>query len=308
MSYFYGPVPSRRLGFSLGVDLVPKKSCSFNCVYCQLGKTTHKTIRRFSYINLKKLESELRGILKKKPKIDYITISGSGEPTLHKNIDKIIAAIKKVTKKKIPVCVITNSSLLYRASVRKQLRNADLIIPSLDAACAKTFQKINRPHKSITFKKIVNGLVKLREEFKGKIWLEIMLVKGINDNVGEAKKFKCLVDKIKPDKVQLNLPVRPSSYKISPPLPKAVSRIKKIIDNKAEVTRPSNKNRQQKFYKEVDRQLLSYLRRRPANLEDLVVSLGLNSNELIKHLSTLLKKKKIKRFTHQKNKYFIAND
>ena len=308
MSYFYGPVPSRRLGFSLGLDLTPKKKCSFDCIYCQLGRTGKKTIRRFSYINFKKLENELRQIIKKKTKIDYVTISGSGEPTLHKNIDRIIRKIKKITKGKIPVCVITNSSLLYNAAVRKELKEADLIIPSLDGASPATFRKINRPHKSITFKRVVDGLIKLRKEFKGKIWLEVMLIKGINDNVSEARKLKELIERIKPDKVQLNLPIRPAPEKISVPSFKSVSRIKKIINRKIEAVSASKDKKQNRTYKDADKQIVKYLKRRPANLDDLMKSLGLNCSEIIKHLADLLDEGKIKSSVHGKKRYFAAND
>lgn len=308
MSYFYGPVPSRRLGFSLGVDLTPRKKCSFDCVYCQLGKTPKKTIKRFSHINIKKFQDELRQILKDKPKIDYITISGSGEPTLHKGLDKIIGNIKKITRGKIPVCIITNSSLLYQPSVRRELRDADLIIPSLDAATPQTFQKINRPHKSITFKRIIDGLIKLRKEFKGKIWLEVMLVKGINDNIRQAKRLKELVDKINPDKIQLNLPIRPAPENISIPSSKTVLRIKKIIDRKIETISTTRSKKQTRLYKKVDSQILKYLRRRPANLDDLTISLGINCSDIIKHLADLLNEGKIKSTIHRKKRYFIADD
>src|SRR4030042_422131 len=134
MDYFYGPVPSRRLGFSLGVDLFPEKICNFNCLYCQLGKTEKKVLQRQQHVDIPEFKRQLQAVLQTKPTIDYITISGSGEPTLHKNLDKVISAIKTIASKAYPVCVITNSSLLHRAEVCKELKKADLIIPSLNAA------------------------------------------------------------------------------------------------------------------------------------------------------------------------------
>jgi len=192
-------------------------------------------VRRFYCVDLPRLIEELKKVIKRNPKIDYITLSGSGEPTLHKNLDKIISAIKKSTGRRYPVCVITNSSLLYRKSVRRELKKADLIVPSLDAASAKTFYKINHPHKGITFKKIISGLMALRKEFKGKIWLEIMVVAGINDSRDEARKFKAVIRKIKPDKVQLNLPVRPAGQKMKLPSSKRIDLIKKIMNFNVEV-------------------------------------------------------------------------
>jgi wyosine [tRNA(Phe)-imidazoG37] synthetase (radical SAM superfamily) len=305
MSYFYGPVPSRRLGFSLGVDLIPKKTCSFDCIYCQLGPSDKKTIKRFFFINLNEFSKSLKEAVKDHPKIDYITLSGSGEPTLHKSLDKIIKTIKKVTKNKYPVCVITNSSLLYRKDVRKELLGADLVIPSLDGATARTFAKINRPHKSITFKKVVNGLIRFRKEFKGEIWLEIMLVGGVNDTIGEAKKFKELVKKIKPDKVQLNLPIRPAEVKVSLPGAKKVKRIKEIICEDVEVvSRFSAKRKGDKTLRDLGKKILRFLKVRPASLEDLMHSFAANPNEIVKELNFLLEKKQI----HQKKKYFVIND
>ncbi|MCF7907906.1 MAG: radical SAM protein [Candidatus Omnitrophica bacterium] len=235
MTYFYGPVFSRRLGFSLGVDLFPRKTCSFDCIYCQLGRNTKKVTRRISCVELAKLKQELKTIIKKKLRIDFITISGSGEPTLHKDLNKIIKVIKTTTNNKYSVCVITNSSLLYRKDVRKELRAADVIIPSLDAASAKVFHKINKPYKGADLNKLSQGIVKLSQEFKGQIWLEVMLVKGINDNLSEIKKLKKIIEKISPSRVQLNLPVRPAAVKVNLPSAKKLVQIRKIIGFDAEV-------------------------------------------------------------------------
>jgi len=309
MRYFYGPVPSRRLGFSLGVDLLPRKICSFNCLYCQLGQTKKKTARRFSYIKFSKLKKDLKTIIKKHPKIDYITISGSGEPTLHKDLDKIIIAIKKTTQNKYPVAVITNSSLLYRKRVREELKKADLIVPSLDAATAKTFSKINRPFKGIILNKVISGLIQLRKEFKGKIWLEIMLVAGINDSKKEAKKFKEIIDKINPDQVQINLPVRPAAVKISIPSQERINDIKKILGKKLKVVAKfSLKQRKKKIGGGLKRDILNFLKVRPASLEDLTISLGINSNQMIKQLYLLIEQGLIKETWVRKTKYFVTND
>jgi wyosine [tRNA(Phe)-imidazoG37] synthetase (radical SAM superfamily) len=313
MSYFYGPVPSRRLGFSLGVDIIPRKVCSFDCIYCQVGVTTKKSIRRFSYIDFSKFEQELRGIIKKNLRIDYITFSGSGEPTLHKDLGKIIGIIKRVTKNKYPICIITNSSLLYRKDVRAELKKADLIIPSLDAADAKTFKKINRPHRVVTFKKVLDGLAALRKEFKGEIWLEIMFIAGINDSLEQARKFKPIIDKIGPDKIQINLPVRPAPVKLSLPSAKRIAAIKAIIDSNIEVASSFHKKEQRKFLKNIDEEILKFLRRRPANALDLSQSLGIPLKEANKCLKGLLKNKKIEicrggPLCPPDKKHFIAND
>jgi len=311
MSYFYGPVPSRRLGLSLGVDLFfsSKKICSFDCLYCQLGESDKKVIRRFSCINFAKFKRELRETVKDSPKIDYITVSGSGEPTLHKGLDKVIAAIKKITQNKYPVCVITNSSFLYRREVREELREASLIIPSLDAACSKTFYKINRPHKGVTFEKIIDGLIKLRKEFRGEIWLEIMLAGGINDSKKEAEEFREIIKKIKPDKVQLNLPVRPAEAEVALPGNARLKEIKKIIAESAEVVLDFHPKRREKHaLGDLPRVILKFLRVRPARLKDLKESLTVNSNEIAKQLRLLLSKKCIKERIYKGSKYFTIND
>ncbi|TRZ94981.1 radical SAM protein [bacterium] len=213
MRYLYGPVNSRRLGFSLGISLTCGKECNFDCVYCQLGRTREKINLRAEYVKIEEILAELRLWLQNNApnikKINYITLAGSGEPTLNTGIGKIIQEIKKITP--VGVAVITNSSFLSDASVRYTLLAADLIVPSLDTVNPRVFDKINQPSEGINLEYIIQGLVDLRKEFKGKIWLEVMLVKGINDDLRHIRKLKEVIEKISPDKVQLNSPVRSSS-------------------------------------------------------------------------------------------------
>ncbi len=309
MGYFYGPVPSRRLGISLGADLIPLKTCSFDCLYCQLGRGGKKTATRRFYADLEKFKEELKTILKRNKTIDYITISGSGEPTLHKDLDKIIKTIKKTSKNNYPVCVITNSSLLYRKAVRQELKEADLIIPSLDAATPTVFRKINRPHESISFAKVIKGLIALRKEYKGKIWLEIMFVGGVNDSLSQAEKFKSIIKKIKPDKVQLNTPIRPAGVKISLPKEKRLEKIKDILSEDAEVIVTFAPQRKAfKDSRNLEKKILRFLEVRPATLQDFSNSLGLNSNVIIKCVDSLLEKKSIKKRLYKGKIYFTRYD
>jgi wyosine [tRNA(Phe)-imidazoG37] synthetase (radical SAM superfamily) len=308
MEYFYGPVPSRRLGFSLGVDLTPKKTCSFNCIYCQLQIVAKPRIKRSFFIDLQKFKDEFRSVLSKNPKIDYITLSGSGEPTLHKDLGKIIKTIKEISDYQYPVAVITNASLLQRKKVRDELKEADLIIPSLDAPTAEIFKKINRPHPKINFYKIKKGCIKLRREFKGKIWLEIMLIKGVNDSLDSAHKFRKVIKRIKPDRVQLNLPVRPSAEEDLVPDLKQVERIIEIIGQDIEVVAAFPKNRKLKQANIREEEVLNYLRRRPATIDDLSSFLGINISELLKYLTQLKDKKKVKVKMKEGIKYFLIND
>lgn len=238
MKYIYGPVKSRRLGLSLGISLTPYKVCNFDCIYCQLGLTTKKTGKRKEYIKASDILAELKSWIKNNPldlkKLDYITFSGMGEPTLNIALGSLISEIKKISA--VPVAVITNAALLYDPQVRRDLSEAELIVPSLDAAQTRVFKKIDRPGAGISPEKIINGLVSLRKEFSGEIWLEIMLVKGVNDDSRHIKKLKIAVDKINPDKVQLNSPVRTTSLPGVLPLDKKnLEKIKQTFGRKAEI-------------------------------------------------------------------------
>ena len=210
MKYIYGPVQSRRLRNSLGISTVPHKVCSFDCVYCQLKRTTEKTTKRKDYVKKNEILEELSVFFQNKPpdlKIDYITFSGSGEPTLNKSIGTLIRAVKAMTP--IPVALITNSSTLVDPNVRREILGIALIVPSLNAVTQDVFEKIDRPAKGVRVEDIIDGLLKFKQEFKGKMWLEIMLVRGLNDSPGYLKRIKKITDLIKPDRIQVNSPVRP---------------------------------------------------------------------------------------------------
>lgn len=208
--YIFGPVPSRRLGMSLGVDLVPKKVCSLNCVYCEVGKTTKLTLEKKEYIPANKIKSELTDYFKNNPDPDYITFSGYGEPTLNSCIGEILNFIKQ-NKAEIPVAVLTNGTMLFEESVRKALLKADIVLPSLDSATPEGFQKINLPAKDLNIEQYIQGIIDFRNEFAGKIWLEIFILPGYNDNISELTQLKNAILKIKPDLVQLNTLDRPGT-------------------------------------------------------------------------------------------------
>ncbi|MFA6384858.1 MAG: radical SAM protein [Candidatus Omnitrophota bacterium] len=215
MKYIYGPVQSRRLGSSLGVSLTPHKTCQFDCVYCQIGATTAKTGVRASYTDTQEILSEVRAWLDINPEqakaLSFVTLSGSGEPTLHSDIAVIISKIKAMAA--VPVAVITNSSLLGDPAVRQELLQADLIVPSLDAVIPEVFAKIDRPLAGIKIEDIIEGLVNLRKEYRGRIWLEVMLVKGVNDDIRHIRKLAEVIERINPDAIQLNSPVRSTTVK-----------------------------------------------------------------------------------------------
>jgi wyosine [tRNA(Phe)-imidazoG37] synthetase (radical SAM superfamily) len=207
MAHLFGPVPSRRLGRSLGVDLIPPKTCPYNCIYCEVGPTTCQTRERFPF-HTEDIIAELADYLKA-PGVrpDVITLAGSGEPTLNLGLGRIIREIKAMSP--IPVAVLTNGALLYDPEVRRELAAANMVLPSLDAARAETYDAINRPLPELSFESLIEGLTAFRREYRGRIWLEVMLLKGLNDTEEELTLLRRALAKIAPDKIQLNTAVRP---------------------------------------------------------------------------------------------------
>lgn len=303
MSYIFGPVPSRRLGFSLGVDLVPFKVCSLDCIYCQLGKTTHKTVVRKEYVPSAKILPELEKALKASKTIDYITLSGSGEPTLNSKTGEIIRRIKEITS--IPVAVLTNATLLTDDELKKDLLSADLVVPSLDGATQDAFEKINRPCASLKAEKIIKGLIDFNKGYKGKMWLEIMLVKDVNENETELNALKSAVEQIKPDRIQLNTPVRPP-YELWVKTLSAskLIKIKKFFGNKCEIIADFNRKGHKAYLKNVEEEILTLVNRRPVTSKDISSSLGLHINEVVKYVEDLEKQKKISSKIYQDERYF----
>ena len=206
--HLYGPVPSRRLGSSLGIDLVPHKICTYDCIYCQIGKTTEKTLLRKEYIPSKEVLEEVKAFLGEgSSSIDHFSLSGSGEPTLHSQIRSIIGEIKGFSS--IPVTVITNGSLLYEEKVSEDLLQADIVLPSLDGVSSEIFMKINRPHPGLSVEKVIQGMAGFRKIYKGQIWLEILFCRGVNDSEIELRRMKEVVDRIQPALIHLNTVIRP---------------------------------------------------------------------------------------------------
>ncbi len=206
MNHVFGPVYSRRLSKSLGIDLVPFKTCTQDCVYCQLGPTTCKSLERGSFCNVGEVITELKQKLEKVSP-DFITLAGSGEPTLCKELGEVISEIKKITS--IPVAVLTNGLLLFQLDVRKDLIQADIVCPSLDAGNDYTFQKVNQPISTIDFETFLNGLIQFRREYHGQIWLEVLLVRGITDTQEEVVRIAQCAAQINPDRIHLNTVTRP---------------------------------------------------------------------------------------------------
>jgi len=207
MKYVYGPVPSRRLGISLGISPIPKKTCNYSCIYCQLGRTDHMTNTRQMFFSVEEIMAEFDQILREKIHFDVVTIVGEGEPTLYLGLGELIDEIKKRTDK--PVAVITNGALLYDSQLQSELGRADIVLPTMDAYDEESLKRINRPHGSLKFKDIKRGLEEFSEKYQGQLWIEIMLMKDVNDDDESLGKYAEMLKRIKYDKLYLNTPVRP---------------------------------------------------------------------------------------------------
>ena len=283
--HVFGPVPSRRLGRSLGVDLVPFKTCTYDCVYCQLGRTTNKTVERREYAPLDVVLSEVRRKLTQcKP--DYITLSGSGEPTLYSRMDELISGIKKESC--IPVAVLTNGSLLWDKTVQDALCAADLVIPSLDAGDDSAFQYVNRPHATIVFDRMVAGIVDFRARYTGALWLEVFLLGSVTTIDAEVAKIAKIARRIRPDKVQLNTVTRPPAEDYAFPVPlKRMKKFCRAFGKKAEVIADYHAPVIEAGGEPDAGNVLALLGRRPCTVKDIADGLGLHPTQVVKILEHL---------------------
>jgi wyosine [tRNA(Phe)-imidazoG37] synthetase (radical SAM superfamily) len=236
MKYVFGPVPSRRLGQSLGIDPIPSKTCNWNCVYCQLGRSTPMTNERRVYCPPDVIVTEVLEALKahRPGEIDWITFVGSGEPTLHAGLGGMIRRIRSATR--IPLAVITNGALMYRPEIREELAEADAVLPSLDAGTAGLHRRINRPWPELTYRRLIEGLVAFRREYRGRLWIEVMLVRGLNDTHQALLDLASVVERIGPDAVQINRPIRPPAEPwVKPADAAAFARAEHLLGRKARV-------------------------------------------------------------------------
>ena len=275
---------------SLGVDLVPSKVCSLNCVYCEAGKTTKITAERKDYLPTNKIIAELKDYLNQKPVLDYITFSGFGEPTLHKNIGEIASFIK-TNYPQYKLALITNSTLFDNAQFRKEILMMDLVLPSLDAASQEAFEKINRPVAGLKIQNIVKGLIEFRKEYKGKIWLEVFIIPGINDSPGEIELITQAVKAINPDNVQLNSLDRPGTedwVKCS-----SIEKLEQIagVFDAVPVEIIARKKNTPTFNSKSnnpENQILEAIKRRPCTLNDLQIMLNKQEKEIMPLLEKFL--------------------
>jgi wyosine [tRNA(Phe)-imidazoG37] synthetase (radical SAM superfamily) len=293
--YIYGPVPSRRLGRSLGLDLVPFKTCTYDCVYCQLGRTTNKTVERKEYVPVKEILAELEKKLAVEDTPDYISLAGSGEPTLNAGIGDLIGKIQGLTD--IPVAVLTNGSLLWMSEVQDALMAADLVLPSLDAGDEHLFRYVNRPHGDISFERMVNGIAAFTKRFPGEVWLEVLLLAGVTGIPSEVKKIATLAERIGPARVQLNTVSRPPAEEFALPLSTdQMLALKDIFPRKVDIISQSERGgaRVSAFSEARDADILALLKRRSCTSADVASGLGIHVNEALKRLEALITGGKVK--------------
>jgi wyosine [tRNA(Phe)-imidazoG37] synthetase (radical SAM superfamily) len=277
----------------MGIDFVPFKTCSYDCIYCQLGRTTAKTVARKEYAPVGAVLSEVKEKLKKVSSPDYITLSGSGEPTLHSRIGEIISGIRQISA--VPVAVLTNGSLFWIDEVRDAVSGADLVIPSLDAGSEETFLRVNRPHSGIIFKEMVDGLYLLRENFKGPVWLEVFITGGVTDTEDEISRIKRLTDRIAPERIQLNTAVRtPAEKFVDPVSEERLKEIAAFFGSNCEVIADYTGVHNRGEFVSTGEDVLELLRLRPCSVDDISAGLGLHRNEAVKYVQELADKKLIR--------------
>ena len=305
-NYLFGPVPSRRLGMSLGIDLVPHKVCTLNCIYCECGRTTKLTLERNEYVPYDAVVKELQHYLTNNPVPDYITFSGSGEPTLNSRIGDVLQFIKS-NYPNIPVAVLTNGTLFYQKQVRAELLNADVVLPSLDAASDLSFRKINRPFQKLNINEYIQGLVDFRKEYGGKIWLEVLILPGYNDNPEDLQLLKEAFKKIKPDSIQLNTLDRPGT--IDGLRTASKHKLQQIVDfwnlDNVEIIEAAPERKKVKSYREdTETAIWETICRRPCTIDDLVKILGLHINEINKYLDVLESENKIESVRQERGLFY----
>ncbi|HHN82117.1 MAG TPA: radical SAM protein [Methanomicrobia archaeon] len=306
-TYLFGPVPSRRLGASLGVDLVPYKTCTLDCVYCECGPTTDLTITRKEYVPTDTVIDELDGYLSTSPSLDFITFSGAGESLLHSGIGRIVAHLKEAHPD-FRLALLTNGTLFSDKAIRREVRGVDVILPSLDAATLQAFSTINRPHPSLVLDDVKKGLTALCREHEGEVWLEVFIVPGVNDTPEELDALAGAISEMSPDMVQLNSLDRPGSEEwvegVSEARLREVAHILGIGDPiHAYVSRRHIKS----YTPEAESRIMQTLKRRPCTARDLADMLGLHENEIHKYLEVLIQEGHVTSKRGTRGVYFIPS-
>ncbi len=302
--YLFGPVPSRRFGLSLGVDLTPFKTCSFDCVFCQLGRTNNLTIERKEYVPIYDVCAELEEWLNMNVPADYITLAGSGEPTLHSRFGDVLEFIRTHTR--IPAVLLTNGTLLDQPGVREAAARAHIVKVSLSAWDTAGYVSINRAHPDLTFDHLVEGLIQFRDYFNGTLWMEVFLIGGMNSSPNDVKKIAQLAKQISPDRIHLNTAVRPPAHDFVSPLTDGeLTSLAPLFDPPAEVIKKFKATRKPDI-RANEENLLEMLRRRPCTSEQIAEALGMHLNEVSKYVGKLLRTNRIREIRQNHNVYYCT--
>ena len=310
MKRVFGPVPSRRLGQSLGIDPIPLKTCNWNCVYCQLGRTRPVVNDRRTFFKKEVILSQVKEALESHApgEIDWITFVGSGETTLQKGLGEMINGIKELTD--IPVAVITNGSLLYMPEVRQELIKADAVLPSLDAGNPALYRRINRPHPSLTFTRLVEGLTAFRKEYQGHYWVEVMLVRGMNDDEDSLREIACYLEKINPDEVHVIQPTRPPAETwVKPPDEAGLLRAHAILGEVAKIILPAQGSFDLSGDEDLVEAIVGIITRHPMKESELMDALSeWSTGDVRETLNQLVEKGKAQIVTREGIRFFSASE
>lgn len=290
MKYVFGPVSSRRLGCSLGIDLLPFKTCSLDCIYCECGWTTTRTLERREWVDTEAVLAELDAVLGAAPELDYVTFSGSGEPTLHSGIGRVIAHLK-THYPQYRVAVLTNATLLGDAGVQEELLAADLVVPSLDAATRKAFARVCRPVRGVQVEALIEGIAAFRRRYAGLMLLEMFIAPGINDSEAELAAFKAAAQYIAPDAIQLNFLDRPGPEEglVALPAVEEVEAIRTFLQPlQVQIVRRRGEDEIAPWDSTaIFREILAVLDRGVRRLPALAVATGIREGDLAKTLSRM---------------------
>jgi wyosine [tRNA(Phe)-imidazoG37] synthetase (radical SAM superfamily) len=301
--FVYGPVPSRRLGQSLGVSPIPAKTCNYSCVYCQIGRTTHFTNTRQDFFPPKKILREIEHATANL-EFDYLTFVGEGEPTLNQSLGWLINAIKEFSDK--PIAVITNGALLYDSKMRKELLQADVILPTLDATEQELFKKVNRPYRTLDIEKIIQGMMDFREDFTGEIWMEVMLVKDLNDGQKNIDQLELALEQMNCDRTYVNVPIRPpaETWVQIPPKKRVLEICKQLkADNIAHYEQVEGFHLDKT--EDIEEQLLKITTRHPLREKQIIRMLELPKEKTLKILNKMVAERKIKKIRYNEETFWI---
>jgi wyosine [tRNA(Phe)-imidazoG37] synthetase (radical SAM superfamily) len=293
--YLFGPVPSRRLGMSLGVDMIPAKVCNLNCIYCECGPTATKTNDRKEYADSDAVIAELRHFLATSPSLDFVTVTGSGEPTLNTGLAAVISFLK-TDFPSYKTALLTNGTLLGIPDVRKAAMIFDYVLPSLDAVSDSAFASVNRPHPQLRNSAIIRDIADFARRYKGVLWLEVFIVPGANDSPTELTLLKEAAQAIAPARIQINTLDRPGAVdSVKPASQKRLAEIAAFFSPLPVeiISRQFAVHTGIPEFAELESGVMSTLRRRPSTVEDIAATSGRTINEITALLSALVRDRTI---------------